>query len=55
MGRRVAICAAAQIKNDPDLWHMRFQGMLLECQESILEQTGVTWDMEKGIRNVVTC
>ncbi len=31
MGRRVAICAVAQIRNEPDIWYKRFQGMLLEC------------------------
>jgi len=55
MSRRVAVCATAQIKNQPDIWHQRFQGMLLDCFESIVSQTGVTFDMEKGIRNVVTC
>jgi len=55
MGRRVAVCALAQIKNEPDIWYMRFQGMLLECLEAILKQTGVTFDMDKGIRNMVTC
>jgi len=55
MGSRVAICAMAQIKNEPDIWYQRFQGMLLECIEPILQQTGVTFDMEKGIRNIVTC
>jgi acetyl-CoA C-acetyltransferase len=55
MNRRVAVCAVAQIKNEPDIWYRRFQGMLLECFESIMAQTGVTFDMEKGIRNIVTC
>ena len=55
MSRRVAVCTTAQIKNEPDIWYQRFQGMLLDCFESILSQTGVTFDMEKGIRNVVTC
>ncbi len=55
MGERVAICAMAQIKNEPDMWYRRFQGMLLECLEPILQATGVTFDMETGIRNVVTC
>lgn len=55
MSRRVAVCAVAQIKNEPDIWYQRFQGMLLDCFESVMEQTGVTFDMEKGIRNVVTC
>lgn len=55
MKQRVAVCAVAQIKNEPDIWYQRFQGMVLECFESIMEQTGVTFDLEKGIRNVVTC
>ena len=55
MGNRVAICAMAQIKNEPDIWYQRYQGMLLDCLEPILQQTGVTFDLEKGIRNIVTC
>jgi acetyl-CoA C-acetyltransferase len=55
MAGKVAVCAVAQIKNEPDIWYQRFQGMLLDCFESIMEQTGVTFDMEKGIRSVVTC
>jgi acetyl-CoA C-acetyltransferase len=55
MSRRVAICAVAQIKNEPDIWYKRFQGMVLDCVEQILKQTGVTFDLKKGIRNVVTC
>ncbi|MCX7680096.1 MAG: thiolase family protein [Spirochaetes bacterium] len=55
MGKRVAICAVAQIKNEPALVHARFQNMLLECFESIMEQTRVTFDMEKGIRSVISC
>ena len=55
MSRRVAVCAVAQIKNDADIWYQRFQGMLLECFESIVGQTGVTFDMDRGIRHVVTC
>ncbi len=54
MNRRVAICAVSQIKNEPDIWYQRFQGMLFDCFESIMDQTGVGFDMEKGIRNVVT-
>jgi acetyl-CoA C-acetyltransferase len=55
MGKRVAICAVAQIKNEPALDHARFQNMLLECFESIMAQTKVTFDMEKGIRTVISC
>ncbi len=55
MSGKVAVCAVAQIKNEPDIWYQRFQGMLFDCFESIIGQTGVTFDMEKGIRNVITC
>lgn len=55
MGSRVAICAMSQIKNEPDIWYQRFQGMLLDCLEPMLSETGVTFDMDKGIRNIVTC
>ncbi len=55
MGKRVAICAFAQIKNEPDIWYKRFQGMLIDCFKPIFEQTGATFDMEKGIRNIITC
>jgi len=55
MGKRAAICAVAQVRNQPEYPHMRFQNMLLECFESIMEQTKVTFDMEKGIRNIITC
>ena len=55
MSSRVAICAVAQVKNEPNIWYQRFQGMLLDCLEPILQQTGVTYDMDKGIRNIVTC
>jgi acetyl-CoA C-acetyltransferase len=55
MQKRVAICAVAQIKNDPNLWYARFQNMLLECFEGIMQQTKVSFDMEKGIRTIITC
>lgn len=55
MTRNVSICAMAQIKNQPAIWQHRFQGMLMDCFESIMEQTNVTFDMDTGLRNVVTC
>ncbi len=55
MSRRVCICAVSRIKCEPDIWYQRVQGMLLDCFEEIIEKTGVTFDMETGIRNVVTC
>lgn len=55
MGKRIAICGVAQIKNEPAYDHMRFQNMLLECLEPVMEQTKVTFDLDKGIRNIITC
>jgi len=55
MGKRLAVCAVAQIKNHPSYHDLRFQNMLLECFEPIIEQTQVTFDMEKGIRTIITC
>ena len=55
MANKIAVCAVAQIKNDPNYHYLRFQNMLLECFESIMKQTKVTFDMEKGIRTIITC
>lgn len=52
---KVAVLAVAQIKNEPNIWYERFQGMVLRCFESLKEQTGVTFDWETGVRNIVTC
>jgi acetyl-CoA C-acetyltransferase len=52
---RVAICAVAQHKNDSDLWHKRFQGMLLDVLEDLQEQTGFTFDEETGVNTIVSC
>jgi len=52
---RVAICAVAQHKNDSDLWHKRFQGMLLDVLEDLREQTGFTFDEETGVNTIVSC
>jgi len=41
--RRVAICAVAQHKIEPDIWYKRFQGMLLDILEDIQAQTGFTF------------
>jgi acetyl-CoA C-acetyltransferase len=55
MANRVAICAVAQLPFESNKWTKRFQEMCFDVVEPILKQTGVTFDMEKGIRNVVTC
>lgn len=55
MAREVAICAAAAIRNAPDIWQERCQGMLLEVFEALVGATGVTFDPERGVRTVVTC
>ena len=41
-GKKVAICAVAQHKNESDLWYKRFQGMLLDVLEDLQAQTGFT-------------
>ena len=51
--KRVAICAVAQLKNDPDLWHTRFQGMLLEILEDLQRQTGFRYG-EGGVEQIVS-
>jgi acetyl-CoA C-acetyltransferase len=53
--KRVAICAVSQHKCESDIWHTRFQGMLLDLLEDIRKQTGFDFDEKKGVRNVVTC
>jgi acetyl-CoA C-acetyltransferase len=54
MKQRVAVCTVAQIKNEADIWYQRFQGMAFQCLEAIVARTGVGFDMDKGIRTVVT-
>ncbi|MBN1635454.1 MAG: thiolase family protein [Deltaproteobacteria bacterium] len=53
--KRVAICAVAQHKCDSNLWHKRFQGMLLDVLEEMQEQTGFDFDEDSGVRNIITC
>lgn len=53
--RKVAICAVAQHKNEPDIWYKRNQGMLLDVLEDIRSQTGVTFDDDTGINSIVSC
>lgn len=55
MARRVGICAVAQTTYEKDKWYERFQGMALECLESIQQQTGVDFSEEKGIDMTVSC
>ena len=52
--RRVAICAVAQHKIEPDIWYKRFQGMLLDILEDLQAQTGFTFDEEKGVHDIIT-
>jgi acetyl-CoA C-acetyltransferase len=54
MAQKVAICAVAQIKNDSNLWHKRFQEMCFDVVDEIVRKTGVDWNEENGITNVVT-
>lgn len=52
--KRVAVCAVAQHKIEPNIWYKRFQNMLLEILEDLQQQTGFTFDDEKGVQNIVT-
>lgn len=53
--QKVAICAVAQHKNEPDLWHKRFQGMLLDVLEDLQAQTAFDFDEATGVRTIVSC
>ncbi|MFA6449682.1 MAG: thiolase family protein [bacterium] len=55
MAKRVAICAVAQTKYESNMWHKRFQEMCFDVIEPIIQKTGVNWDEDNGIRNIVTC
>ena len=54
-GKKVAICAVAQHKNEPDLWHKRFQGMLLDVLEDLQAQTGFDFNEDTGVNTIVSC
>jgi acetyl-CoA C-acetyltransferase len=54
-GKKVAICAVAQHKNEPDLWHKRFQGMLLDVLEDLQAQTGFNFNEDTGVNTIVSC
>lgn len=53
--KKVAICAVAQHKNEPDLWYKRFQGMLLDVLEDLQAQTGFDFNEETGVNTIVSC
>ena len=55
MAKRVAICAVAQTPFESNMWYKRFQDMAFDVVAPILNETGVTFDEEKGISTVVTC
>jgi len=55
MTRRVGICAVAQTTFERDKWYERFQGMILEVLESLLEQTGLNFNEETGIDIIISC
>ncbi len=54
MLKKVAICSVAQIPYSSNMWYKRFQGMCLDITESIIKQTGVNFDDEKGINTIIT-
>ena len=53
--KKVAICAVAQHRNESDLWHKRFQGMLLDVLEDLQAQTGFDFNEETGVNTIVSC
>lgn len=53
--KKVAICAVAQHKNEPDLWYKRFQGMLLDVLEDLQSQTGFHFGEDGGVGTIVSC
>ncbi|MDQ5984554.1 MAG: hypothetical protein CSYNP_00249 [Syntrophus sp. SKADARSKE-3] len=52
--KRVAVCAVAQHKCESDLWYKRFQGMLLDVLEDLRNQTGLSFDEDKGVNTIVS-
>jgi len=52
--KRVAVCAVAQYKCDSNIWHKRFQGMLLDVLEDIQKQTGMHFSEDGGVRSIVS-
>lgn len=54
MAPRVAICAVAQIPFSPDYWYKRVQEMCFDVVEEIMNKTGVNFDEETGIQNIIT-
>ena len=55
MAKRVAICAVAQLPFESNMWYKRFQEMCFDVMDSVVKETGVTFDPITGIKNVVTC
>ncbi len=53
MANRVAICAVAQTKFEPNKENVRFQGLLWEVVKRVREQTGLDFG-ETGIQGAVT-
>jgi acetyl-CoA C-acetyltransferase len=54
-GKKVAICAVAQHKNESDLWYKRFQGMLLDVLEDLQAQAGFDFNEDTGVNTIVSC
>jgi len=54
MTRRVAICAVAQTTYERSKWYQRMQGMALEVVEQLIQATGLDFEEDTGINQVVT-
>lgn len=53
MSRRVAICAVAQTKFEPNKWRQRMQGLVWEVVKQVKEQVGLPFGTD-GIEGAVT-
>lgn len=54
MARRVAICAVAQTKFEPNKWRQRMQGLVWEVVKQVRDQSGLAFG-PNGIEAAITC
>lgn len=52
---RVAVCAAAQHRNESDLWYKRIPEMLLDVIEDLRKGTRFDFSEERGVGLIVSC
>ena len=54
MAKRVAICAVAQTKFEPNKWQQRMQGLVWEVVKDVRDQVGIPFGPD-GIEAAITC